>query len=129
MNAPRAACTCGHIDRMHVAGTGGCIATRCSCTAFELTDQDASGGLEPCAQPQVATAGQGTGASDRPSSPTHRAGHVVAECPLCGWRSAESPIGEGPNAEWFARNPAAAEYRKHFDVAHRPLARFLRSVP
>lgn len=51
---------------------------------------------------------------------------VVAECTLCTWRSAESPLGEGPNAEWYARGSAAAEYRQHVRDMHARLPRFVR---
>ena len=57
---------------------------------------------------------------------SERAGVVVAECPLCVWRSEAAPIGDEVNGEWHARQVAATEYRQHFDD-HRPMARFVKA--
>jgi hypothetical protein len=47
---------------------------------------------------------------------------VAARCPLCRWTShaiEEDP--DAPNGRWHAFSEAAAEYRAHFAMAHRPL--------
>ena len=54
---------------------------------------------------------------------------VVAECPLCSWRSAEVSLRDEVNAEWHARQEASKQYRVHFDDQHRPTPRFVRTEP
>jgi hypothetical protein len=53
---------------------------------------------------------------------------VVAECPLCLWRSDEVVLRDEVNAEWHARSEAASQFRAHFEK-HRPLPRFVRIEP
>lgn len=51
-----------------------------------------------------------------------RAGLVAARCPACGWQTPTVRVRQedGPNAEWFAFSACAFDYRRHFDLTHRP---------
>jgi len=50
---------------------------------------------------------------------------VVAHCSIgsCNWESSRVPVGNTPNALWFARRDASFEFNRHLDDQHRPSIR------